>query len=229
MNDYLWDKSGEPDAEVERLENLLGSLRQERRPLELPPEIFVAHPRRRAAWFPYAAAAALALAALAGFWSFLAYRQNVTTGSRTIANASSEKTTEKTTATTAPNDAIRETATASNGNDNEGAQPKEVKEQFAPEKRHEQTSRVVTERKARQFVARRAPRRRENLDKREETRGTTQIDQLVASERERQTAKEQLMLALRLTSEKLRDVQRKTQTTNSQGTKPAPDEQNKLR
>jgi hypothetical protein len=227
MNDYLWDKSGEPDAEVERLENLLGNLRQERRPLELPPEIFVAHPRRRAAWFPYAAAAALALAALAGFWSFLAYRQNVTTGSRTIANASSEKTTEKTTATTTPNNAIRETVTASN--DHEGAQPKEVKEQSAPEKRHEQTPRVVPERKIRQFVARRAPKRRENLDEREETRGTSRINQLVASERERQTAKEQLMLALQLTSEKLRDVQRKTQTTNSQGTKPAPDEQNKLR
>lgn len=30
MNDYLWDKSGEPDAEVERLEKLLAVYRQER-------------------------------------------------------------------------------------------------------------------------------------------------------------------------------------------------------
>ena len=36
--DYLWDKSGEVDADVERLENVLSSLRYKRpaEPLPLP-------------------------------------------------------------------------------------------------------------------------------------------------------------------------------------------------
>jgi len=66
MSDYLWDKTGEADPEVERLEGLLGSLAHKAGRLELPPE--VAAPARagrpRLAW--YAAAAALLLAALAG-------------------------------------------------------------------------------------------------------------------------------------------------------------------
>jgi hypothetical protein len=36
MSDYLWDKSGEPDADVERLEELLGRLRHTGRAPELP-------------------------------------------------------------------------------------------------------------------------------------------------------------------------------------------------
>jgi hypothetical protein len=36
MSDYLWDKRGEPDAEVARLETLLGAFAHEPRPLELP-------------------------------------------------------------------------------------------------------------------------------------------------------------------------------------------------
>ena len=36
MSDYLWDKKGEPDAEVARLEALLGAFRHEPRRLELP-------------------------------------------------------------------------------------------------------------------------------------------------------------------------------------------------
>jgi hypothetical protein len=35
-DDYLWDRSGQPDAEVERLERTLGRLRHKGRPLELP-------------------------------------------------------------------------------------------------------------------------------------------------------------------------------------------------
>jgi hypothetical protein len=36
MSDYLWDKTGEPEEDVERLENLLGALRYQPRPLEIP-------------------------------------------------------------------------------------------------------------------------------------------------------------------------------------------------
>ncbi len=44
--DYLWDRSGEPDPEVERLENLLRPFRYDRPAPEFP-EIPVAEPRRR--------------------------------------------------------------------------------------------------------------------------------------------------------------------------------------
>ena len=35
-DEYLWDGSGEPDAEAERLEKLLGRFRSEPRPVEFP-------------------------------------------------------------------------------------------------------------------------------------------------------------------------------------------------
>ena len=34
--DYLWDKTGEPDPEVQELEEILGTLRYQPRPLEIP-------------------------------------------------------------------------------------------------------------------------------------------------------------------------------------------------
>jgi hypothetical protein len=64
MSDYLWDKTGEADPEVERLESLLGGLAHGPRPLVLPA---VAESRpRRAPWLKYAAAAAVLLAVVAG-------------------------------------------------------------------------------------------------------------------------------------------------------------------
>ena len=62
-DDYLWDPSARPDAEVERLERLLRPLAYQERPLAAPPV------RRRFAgrvWVPLAMAAALLLALLVG-------------------------------------------------------------------------------------------------------------------------------------------------------------------
>jgi hypothetical protein len=56
-DDYLWDRSGEPDAEVLRLERTLGRLRHRPRPLELPRS----RPQSRRFFPPLAAAAALVL------------------------------------------------------------------------------------------------------------------------------------------------------------------------
>jgi hypothetical protein len=71
MSDYLWDRSGEPEAEVTRLEELLGPLRHAGVAPELPSDVEKhapahAHLFRTASFLRLAAAAALLLAALAG-------------------------------------------------------------------------------------------------------------------------------------------------------------------
>ena len=59
MNDnYLWDRSGEPDPEIQKLEELLGTLRYQPRPLKIPAHINVA---KRRNYFSLAIAAAIAL------------------------------------------------------------------------------------------------------------------------------------------------------------------------
>ena len=35
-DDYLWDKTGQPDPEIQKLEEILGTLRHQPKPLELP-------------------------------------------------------------------------------------------------------------------------------------------------------------------------------------------------
>jgi hypothetical protein len=68
MNDnYLWDRSGEPDPEIQQLEEILGTLRYQPRALEIPPHIQLG---RRRTFFPaMAIAAAIALfAVLLGLW-----------------------------------------------------------------------------------------------------------------------------------------------------------------
>jgi hypothetical protein len=59
MNDkYLWDRTGEPDAEVQQLEELLGTLRYQPRALAIPATINI---RRKRSFVPLAIAAAIAL------------------------------------------------------------------------------------------------------------------------------------------------------------------------
>ena len=68
MNDnYLWDRTGEPDAEVQQLEQLLGELRYQPSPFEVPAGLVI----RRRSFLPLAIAAAVALLALAlGLWTY---------------------------------------------------------------------------------------------------------------------------------------------------------------
>jgi hypothetical protein len=73
MNDnYLWDRTGEPDAELQQLEELLGTLRYQPRPLEIPAN---ANVRRKRTFIPLAVAAAIALLMIgAGLWLRLGIR-----------------------------------------------------------------------------------------------------------------------------------------------------------
>lgn len=43
--DYLWDKTGEPDPEVQQLEEILGALRYQPKPLEIPANLQIAPQR----------------------------------------------------------------------------------------------------------------------------------------------------------------------------------------
>jgi negative regulator of sigma E activity len=57
-DDYLWDKSGEPDPQIQQLEEILGTLRHQPQPLNLP--------RRRNYLALLAIAATVVMALLAG-------------------------------------------------------------------------------------------------------------------------------------------------------------------
>jgi len=61
--DYLWDKSGEPDPEIQELEQILAPLRYQPKPLELPVVV------RRRSYLPLAIAATLLIGLLLmGVW-----------------------------------------------------------------------------------------------------------------------------------------------------------------
>ena len=75
MNDnYLWDRSGEPDPEIQELEEILGTLRYQPRGLAIPPDLQVG--RRRNFFLPMTIAAAIAFVAVVlGLWFSFNRRQ----------------------------------------------------------------------------------------------------------------------------------------------------------
>ena len=72
-DDYLWDRSGEPDPEVQQLEEILGELRYQPRPLEIPADLKTSGNRFNF----YAIAAAVAMLAL-GLGAWLAMQKQST-------------------------------------------------------------------------------------------------------------------------------------------------------
>jgi cell division protein FtsN len=66
-DDYLWDRSGQPDPEIQQLEDLLGELRYQPRPLEIPADLKTGGNRFQ--FSRYAIAAAVAMMVLGvGAW-----------------------------------------------------------------------------------------------------------------------------------------------------------------
>jgi len=164
MNEeYLWDKSGEPDPEIQQLEQILGTLGYQPKTFEAPTNL---RPTRRYRYLSLAAiAATLVFALLAGFvWRSLHRKE-----------------------------ADLPTTAASN--------PKAIPLTTTPEvvtpveKQTVVSSKPITGRRRTQFVAVNA-RRRTN------TTRTASPEALLA--------KEQLMTALRLASEKINLAHRKT-------------------
>jgi hypothetical protein len=162
-DDYLWDKTGEPDPQIQQLEEILGTLRFQPRPLEIPQDLPQPQRQTYSPWLAIAAGVLLAITAV-GIW--------LSTRSRDEAPAQQ--------AMTSPSPAVEE----------KSALPIETKTpELKPEPRE-----VVAVHKHRPKVS--TPR----LSKRERE--------------EALMAKEQVMLALRLTTEKLNLVHKKTQNTN---------------
>ena len=95
MSDYLWDKTGEPDAETERLEELLGQLRFQPTPFDLPAglpakEFRAARTRNVLSWPRLAVAASLTLAVLAGAWLMFRQQAGVTNGRQRVAEQNAQ-------------------------------------------------------------------------------------------------------------------------------------------
>ncbi len=96
-DDYLWDRSGEPDPEVERLERVLGKYRHQARPLS--PALDSRLSERRGGWIRLVAVAAAILIVLAGLWVFKVQNKSVTTP---IKSANTEKPADKNQAVVPP-------------------------------------------------------------------------------------------------------------------------------
>ena len=161
-DDYLWDKTGEPDPQIQQLEEILGTFRYQPKALEIPEDLPV--PGRRS-YFPLLAIAAGLLLAIFAGGLWLSMR------SRGEAPPHEVKVT--------PPAPVKEITPTPSG---------------TPEFKLAPRNEVVTVHKHRPRSS--AP---------------------VLSKREREEAlmaKEQVMLALRLTTEKLSLVHKKTQNTN---------------
>jgi hypothetical protein len=186
-DDYLWDGSGEPDAEIERLESALRKLRHQPKPLQLP----VAPPRRQP-FYGLAAAAAVVLMVLAGgLWLGLRQSHDTTNERLLVARQTPGTLARIYGAADSFAVAIDEITARRDAN----IPP----EQMARENR---PRRVIEERHTIVAVARRTPPMRRRDER---------------MMREGEMAKEQLMLALHYASSKLNLVQRKIQANTTSG------------
>ena len=228
MSDYLWDKGGDADAEVARLEALLGAFKHEPRPLELPagaatPEPaaglppFLARLRASRLFAPAALAAAAALVVASVLVASLFLRARVATrdegaAAREPARPAQDSRGQGRPAPPEPGRAMLEPPPKG------GAKVKDEKVAV------ESLPRAPRRRRDAQLAA--APSRRPKAPAAETLAGgagpgegltleamTTRAGASSLVENARLLTKEQLVYALRLTGAKLRDVRERAQET----------------
>lgn len=184
--DYLWDKTGEPDPEIQQLEEILGTLRYQPRPLEIPAGLYVGRERSffRGYRAPLAIAATVAVLLLGlGLWLGL---QRVERSPQQVAKSSE---TPQAKPMISPDEKQNPPVAVSSPQ----PEPKQIVE--SPRHRFNPS-----------LLARNSKR----------DRNTVRDQQLTLKEQqEAQAAKDQLMLALRVTSAKLNLAQKKAQSTNA--------------
>jgi hypothetical protein len=203
MSDYLWDKTGEADPEVERLEEMLGAFAHRPRPLELPAKVG-ARPRRFTL-SRLAAAAALLLAALAG--ALFALRPAPTGGGEKLAHSAAPRETAAPSREAAPPE---ENSSADPAKEAQDGRPAGVRPARREGGRFEAAKRSG---RPRSFAA------TEKARTRVEVAGVSRTLAARGTEEERLEAKERLVYALRLTSAKLGEVRRRVQ--GEDGPRPA--------
>ena len=186
-DDYLWDKTGEPDPEIQELEDVLGALRYQPRPLVIPAHLPVVRKQSHLSRFAIAAAVALMIAGL-GLWTML----NRKPAAESLAAGTSPEVIAPTSKpVTLPdnksNDQIK----------SETVNNKNVIQQPVAQPRHRHSNTTNTQMQARNNA-----------------RARVKNSELTAAEqREAEAAKEQLFLALRVASSKLSLAQKRAQGT----------------
>jgi hypothetical protein len=189
-DDYLWDRTGEPDPEVQQLEEVLGALRYQPRPLEIPAEIQIGRDRNFFRDFgPRLAIAATIAMLLLGLGVWLGLQRLRRTQPQQVAETPK--------------------APAVNNSPFPKAAAAPTEDRALAESSPEPDGKTIPA--PRQRVNQRVFAR--NLNRpRNQTRDSAEV---ALNEREGIAAKEQLMLALRLASAKLNFAQKKTQNINS--------------
>jgi hypothetical protein len=188
--DYLWDKTGEPDPEIQQLEEILGTLRYQPPPLEIPAGLHVARRRsffrsvRSYAASPLAIAATVAMLLLGlGLWLGLQRLQR------------------------SPQQVVKSPDTP------------QVRPVPPNEKQNSAVAVSSPEPEQKRIVE--SPRRHVNPSllarnsKRDRNTAVKDQQLTLKQQQEARAAKDQLMLALRVTSMKLNLAQRKAQSTNA--------------
>lgn len=191
--DYLWDKTGEPDLEIERLEASLASLRYKRpaQPLPLP---VASRPsfRINSTWL--AAAAAIALLILAGGLWLALHRYDSNEQIKGMADKAAPKT-------IAPQKDVTAPTTTVDGN---------TSEQVAESKKNNETPERITPTVPGNLNSTSQPvERSQKVAFRFRNRERVLREEEMI--RKGELAKEQLIKALQITSDKLNAVQKKIQ------------------
>jgi len=184
--DYLWDKTGEPDPEIQQLEEILGTLRYQPRPLEIPAGLHVGRERSffRSYAAPLAIAATVAMLLLGlGLWLGLRRAQR------------------------SPQQIVKSPDTP------------QVRPVPPNEKQNSAVAVASPEPEQKRIVE--SPRRHVNPSllarnsKRDRNIAVKDQQLTLMQQKEARAAKDQLMLALRVTSAKLSLAQKKAQSTNA--------------
>lgn len=177
-HEYLWDRTGKPDPEIKELEEILGTLRYQARPLEIRAGLDTSHSRTFARVLAIAAAVAMIALGL-GVWLGMQKRDKVESAGKKSAPAQTER------AAAGP---IDEKKLNNLSADARTPEKEELLEEPTPSNR--------------KYVSSNTRRTR-----RRSVRNSNVYADEVAEAR---AAKDQLMLALRVTSSKLNLAQRKT-------------------
>jgi hypothetical protein len=198
-DDYLWDKSGEPDPEIQQLEEVLGTLRYQPRPLEMPADLTTDSKPRFFSGFaprlvPSLAIAATLLMVLVGLGLWLGLQRLQRAHPPEVANN--------------PN------PPAPSGNpvaSPSGSPAKDQNELANSSGRDQRHSEVPRRHAVNKTLLASNPNKARNRARKETVHDT----QLADNEMQQgKAAKEQLMLALRVASAKLSFAQKKMQTAS---------------